>query len=661
MEAGNIVEYIDRQKIICAVVMEVKKQRLRLLAETNREVNLSQSRLSHKCNMRIELSMGRTMIVDRLNQIANQRKALSADVDVKELWEVLNTEQEWIDLETMTAFCFPDSPTYDHESAVIRAFFENRLFFKFNQNSFFPISEELLQRKVAQQKETARRNRIIAEGSDWLTNILVGNQVDLVQDKSEIITVLKSYYIFEKESEHYNIGKAILDGAGIDAAEGLFQILVKLGVFDKNENIDLYRYNIPAVFPDEVTESATKLINSKSPAFVGNSRKDLTMLPIMTIDGQGTLDYDDAISIEDKGDHYRLGVHIVDVGHYIKKGDVIDREAFERGSSIYMPDQKIPMLPSGLAENLCSLRAGELRPAISIMVNLRRYFEIIDYEIFASIIRVKDQYTYYDVNLMAADNNKIIILRDIAEAFRQKRFDGGAVQINLPDIHVWIDKDGEATVSRINRESPGRMLVAEIMIMANWLMAKFLKANDVPAVYRSQHAPRERLYKGNEGTIFENYMQRRFLSRFVLNHRPENHSGLGLNAYVTATSPIRKYFDLATQRQIRAVLGLEEPYTEEEIDHIIQMLGQPMGDVSRIQHNRNRYWLLKYLEKRIGQKEEAIALFKRRSNYRILLTEYVLECDLAQSSGISLKPEDLIQVTLQHADARKDVVSVFMG
>ena len=82
MEPGNIVEYIDRQKIICAVVLEVKKQRLRLLAETNREVNLSQSRLSHKCNMRIELSMGRTRIVDRLNQIANRRKALSADVDV---------------------------------------------------------------------------------------------------------------------------------------------------------------------------------------------------------------------------------------------------------------------------------------------------------------------------------------------------------------------------------------------------------------------------------------------------------------------------------------------------------------------------------------------------------------------------------------------------
>ncbi len=262
---------------------------------------------------------------------------------------------------------------------------------------------------------------------------------------------------------------------------------------------------------------------------------------------------------------------------------------------------------------------------------------------------------------MAADNNKIIILRDVAESFRQHRFDSGAVQINLPDIHVWIDEDGEATVSRINRESPGRMLVAEIMIMANWLMAKFLKANDLPAVYRSQNAPKEHLYKGNEGTIFENYMQRRFLSRFVLNHRPEHHSGLGLNAYVTATSPIRKYFDLATQRQIRAVLGMEEPYTEEEIDHIIQMLGQPMGDVSRIQYNRNRYWLFKYLEKRIGQKEEAIVLFKRRNNYRILLTEYILECDLPLSSDISLKPEDLIQVTLQHADARKNVVSVFMG
>ncbi len=96
------------------------------------------------------------------------------------------------------------------------------------------------------------------------------------------------------------------------------------------------------------------------------------MLSSMTIDGQSTLDFDDAISIEDHGDRYRLGIHIVDVGHYVKKGDLIDREAISRGSSIYMPDQKIPMLPTSLAEDLCSLKAGQPRPAISILVNLDR-------------------------------------------------------------------------------------------------------------------------------------------------------------------------------------------------------------------------------------------------------------------------------------------------
>jgi exoribonuclease-2 len=381
----------------------------------------------------------------------------------------------------------------------------------------------------------------------------------------------------------------------------------------------------------------------------------------MTIDGQSTLDFDDAISLEDCKDHYRLGIHIVDVGHFVKKGDIIDQEALSRGSSIYMPDHKIPMLPSSLAEDLCSLKAGQLRPAISILVNLDRSYEINDYEITPSFIKVEQQLTYYDVNIIADDNKDIIALRNIAEKFRQKRMSAGAIQITLPDIHIWIAADGEISVNRINRESPGRMLVAEIMIMANWLMAKFLAEHHVPAIYRSQASPRERLYKGNNGTLFQNCMQRKLLSRFILNPEPENHSGLGLDAYVTATSPIRKYFDLATQRQIRSVFGLETPSTREEINDVIQFLEQPMSRVARIQYRRHRYWLLKYLEKQIGQKEEAIVLYKKRNGYQIILREYMIECELSLSNNMELRPEDLIQVTLQHANARKDVLSVFMG
>jgi len=109
------------------------------------------------------------------------------------------------------------------------------------------------------------------------------------------------------------------------------------------------------------------------------------------------------------------------------------------------------------------------------------------------------------------------------------------------------------------------------------------------------------------------------------------------------------------------VLGLESAYGEKEIEAIIEQLTQPMADVGRIQFRRNRYWLLKHLEKRIGEKEEAIVLQRRRNTYAILLKTYMIECLLPQSSGIDLKPEDLVQVTIQHVNARRNTLSVFMG
>jgi exoribonuclease-2 len=664
MESGSIVEYIDRQKIMCAVILEVKNTRLRLLTENNREVKLSAGRLLHADKARIDLSMGRDNMVNTLKGVADKRKALIRQVDIKDLWEVLNTEQVWIDLETMTEFCFPDSPSADHESAIIRAFFDDRLYFKFNLDKFFPNSAEKVERIFAQRQEEERKNRIVEFGGDLLKRLVNGNPPpgDGKEDYTpEVINILKCYYLFDKDSEDQALARAMISKAGLDGTTGLFALLAKLNVFDENENIDLLRFEISTGFSDEILNTSRNLALCVQDFSADGVRTDLTSLPLMTIDGQSTLDFDDALSIEKVGDRYRLGIHIVDVGHYVRKGDVIDQEALSRGSSIYMPDQKISMLPNELSEGLCSLKAGELRPAISTMVNLSHSLEIIDYEILPSLINIKHQLTYYDVNLAADQNQDLMILREIARKFRQRRLDAGAVQISLPEINVWLADDRTITVNRINRESPGRMLVAEIMILANWLSAKYLADNDIPAIFRTQPPPRERLYRGDEGTLYQNWMQRRFLSRFVLSHRAEKHSGLGLDAYVTATSPIRKYFDLVTQRQIRAALGLEQPCTAEEIDQLIQLLEVPMSHVPRIQSGRHRYWLLKYLEQRIGEKEEAIVLKKQRNYYQILLSNYMIECDLPVSGGFVLKPEDLIQVTIQNVRARDAQIVVYIG
>jgi exoribonuclease-2 len=663
MESGIVIEYIDRQRILCAVILEVKNQKLRILTENNREVSLAPARLSHCSRTRLDPTVGRNRMVALLKDLASRRDALMRQVDIHALWEVLNTEQEWIDLPTMTAFCFDGEPNSDHESAVLRAFFGNRLYFKFNHDAFYPHSEAQVERLVRQQQEAARRERAIQDAGDWLRRVAEGDRAPAPPAPEAgaptVGEILQSSYIFGKDSPHHELAKAICQRANVDSNDRFFELLVKAGIFDLHVNTDLVREGVPLEFPAEVLQAAERAVQTPSVFADPVPRRDLTDLNLMTIDGQATLDFDDALSLEERGDHTLLGIHIVDVAHYVRKGDPIDREALRRASSIYLPDGKLPMLPPQLAEGLCSLKAGELRPAVSTLVTLSPANQILSYEVVPSLIRVRQQRTYYDVNLVSEVDPVILRLRAIAAQFRQIRLDQRAVQISLPDVSVWLGDNGEINVSRVNRESPARYLVSELMIMGNWLMARFLRDNAMPAVFRAQPDPKERLYAREEGTLFQNWMQRRLLSRFVLDTQAGWHSGLGLDAYVTATSPIRKYYDLVTQRQIRAALGLEASYTVEEVSRLLQLLEEPMGAVSRIQHNRQLYWLLRHLETRVGAREEAIVLARRRNGYQILLTAYMLECDLPLTAGLSLKPETVIEVTIQNVNARKGTLAVF--
>ncbi len=603
-------------------------------------------------------------MVETLKEVVRKREKLINTIDIRDLWEVLNSEQNLIDLATLTEFCFPESPSGDHEAAVMRALFNDRLYFKFNPDGFRPNSEKQVELLAAQRKEAQRKQEVTEAGGSWLKSML--NSTGPIDPASvtpivqESIGILRSYYLFGKEGKDDTIARRMMARAGLESLQDIFRILVRLGVFEENENLELLRHQVSADFNETVLTRAAQIVSSK-PMGAVTERRDLTHLSLMTIDGQGTLDFDDAISIEEKDDGFRLGVHISDVGHVIKKNDVVDQEASARSSSIYMPDQKISMLPSVLAEGLCSLKAGLERPAISIMIDLSAQAEIVSTEILQSLIKVKHQLTYYDVNNAVDDNPQKRILLDIAKKYRQKRLDDGAIQITVPEIGIWVNENQEVSVNQVNRESPGRLLVSELMIMANGLMANHLKERQLPAIFRSQREPRQRLYKNNAGTLFQNWMQRRLLSRFILSTEPDWHSGLGLNAYITATSPIRKYSDLINQRQIRASLGLESAYRADQVADIIKSLELPMSLVGRFQYTRHRYWLLKYLENQVGQKEEAIVLHKARRKYQILLNRYMLECDLPITSGIELKPEDLIQVTIQRVSARQDIIQVAIG
>jgi exoribonuclease-2 len=658
MEPGTIVEYIERKKVVCAVVLGQKNRRLQMLTEHNREVGHAEKRLAHIANQRLDARLSRDVLVETLKAAAARRRKLQNQIDVKDLWEILHTEATWIDLKSMAEFCFDGEISSDHTSAVMRALFADRLYFKFDADRFFPNSPEQVARIAAQAAEDARKAHVIEEGSRWIQQVMEEDQVSIPSDMEEIVDILKSICLFGKDSPHYKIGKEILARTGLDPKEGPFDFLVKLGAWNQDENLNLHRLGISDSFPPAVVKTSEEIVSQQIEVAPDMGRRDLTHFGLLTIDGQGTLDFDDAISIEPKGEGYRLGIHITDVGHFIKKGGLLDKEAMSRASSIYMPDKRIPMLPPNLAEDLCSLKEGQERLAISIMADLDSAANVVAYEVFPSIIRVARQLTYYQANLLVQEDPELAAIYEMAQKLHTIRLKGDALQLVLPEINVWINGNGEISVSRINRESPSRMMVSECMILANSLAARFFRDHGQATIYRSQLPPRQRLVDGRGGSLFQNWMQRRFLSRLVLGLHPEPHAGLGLDAYVTLTSPLRKYLDLVTQRQMRGLFGMERLYTEEELTFITQAVEQPISYISVLQKERTRYWVLKYLEGFTAKKEEALVLEKRRQKYVLLLINYMMECSLPLNSGVDLKPQETVIVKTERVNARNDILTV---
>ena len=658
IKQGAIVEYIDRKEIICAVVVGHRGTKIRLLTENNREVSLSEKRLVHVGGDSLDLTMGRSALVEELQLRASNRRQLHHQIDVEELWDILHTENTWIDLGTMAELCFDGEITGDRTSAIVRAMLEDRLYFKFDANRFLPNSPDRVAQIAAQAAEEARKARVIEEGGQWIKQAVEEGRTAVPSDKKGIVEIVQSFYLFGKESPHFKMAKEILSRAGIGLSYDLFGFLVQLGVWDEDENLNLHRFGITTSFPATASEASSQLLKKATTVLSDGRRRDLSDLDTLTIDGQGTLDYDDALSIEAIDNGFRLWIHITDVGHFVKKGDVLDEESLSRASSIYMPDTRIPMLPPVLAEDLCSLKKGEKRHAISIMADLDSQATVTDFKVIPSIVRVSRQLTYYNANQLVQDDKDLSLIYEIAQKLRNLRLQNDALQLTLPEMNVWIDHEGEIGVSQINRESPSRLMVSECMILANWLSARFFRDHDQPAIFRSQLPPRERLIGQDGGSLYQNWMQRRFLSRVILALEPERHAGLGLDAYVTATSPLRKYLDLITQRQLRVLLGLEAPYSEQELTFVIQAVRETLSYITILQQERTRYWIMRYLERIVGEHQEALVLEKRRKKCVLLLTAYMLEASLPLNVCNGLEPEDSVMVTIEQVDARADKITL---
>ena len=250
----------------------------------------------------------------------------------------------------------------------------------------------------------------------------------------------------------------------------------------------------------------------------------------------------------------------------------------------------------------------------------------------------------------------------MSQRLNERRLAQGGYELRFPEVWVSLTEQGEVLVNVEDQGTQSHSLVSETMILANSLAARFLADRGLPAIYRTQAEPREPMRGHDSKSLLQLWQDRRRLSRVVMDLEPKPHWGLGLPLYTLATSPIRRYLDLVTHRQILGVLAEKGPfYSREELSQLITLIDPAMRRAGLLKARRLRYWLLKYLARRVGPKMEALVLENLPNRHRLLLSDLLLEVFLTTPASHSLSPGDTVLVRLDRALPREDQIKVSLA
>jgi exoribonuclease-2 len=656
MNLGKIVEYIDHGDFIIALCLQDDGTRLHLLTPTNREMNLSPKRAILISNSSINIQSPREELLRRLKKTEEGRNRLKEQVQVQELWELVKDDAESFDHAYLAQLCFGEQITDDHISGLVRALFEDKLYFKMKDERFLPNSEEKIANALAQVAHEASKEEKLREGSEWLRGVLENKPVQEPRGREEITKVLADLALYGEDSPTLKFGKEMLQRAGVTDIHEARRILVSLGVWSEDENLDLLRFEIRVSFSEEQLRASEQICGAEASP---EEREDLRDLRVWTIDGPMTRDFDDALSLRVEEDRIHLGIHIADVASIIEPDSLLDEEASQRGTSLYLPRHQIPMIPVALSQEALSLKQGCDRPAISLIAVLDRDGNLLESRFVPSLVRVEKQWTYDEVNESFDREPLLREMRRLSQLMRQRRLDQGALVLSLPEIAVEVTAQGSILLHKVEQDTPSRGMVAEFMIFCNWLAARFCKEHQIPAIYRCQEAPAERLSPEETRYVYYVFKQRRKLSPLSIHTEPKPHSSLGVDMYTTVTSPIRRYYDLLVQRQIRNYLYRGAPlYAREAVEKKKLVLDPLLKSIELLTRNSTRYWIQKYLAQHIGEKFPALVLDVIRNKYRVLLSDVLLIAEVKRENGQNLHEGQEITVKIRKSDPWQDYLKV---
>ena len=414
-------------------------------------------------------------------------------------------------------------------------------------------------------------------------------------------------------------------------------------------------YELPVEFSEKIMHQVENVSNEVSEADMAG-RRDLRDVQMVTIDGEDAKDLDDAVSLSKDGELYQLGVHIADVTNYVQENSALDWEAKKRGTSVYLVDRVIPMLPHKLSNGICSLNAGEDRLALSCLMSINKKGEVISHEIVESVIKVDRRMSYTSVKKILEDKDEAEIkeyetlvpmfemMRELAGILREKRKKRGSIDFDFPESKIILDKQGHPLEIKPYERNVATKIIEDFMLIANETVAQHFYWMELPFVYRTHDNPDpEKIdklstfirnfgyhIKNNQEEIHPKELQKllakiedtpeeALISRLTLRSMKQakytidctGHFGLACQYYCHFTSPIRRYPDLQIHRIIKE--QLRGRMNEKRIEHYNEILPEVAKHSSEMERRADeaeretdKLKKVEYMEEHIGEIFEGI-------------------------------------------------------
>ena len=414
-------------------------------------------------------------------------------------------------------------------------------------------------------------------------------------------------------------------------------------------------YELPIEFSEKIMNQVERVANEVSEAdMVG--RRDLRDLQMVTIDGEDAKDLDDAVSLTKDGTYYQLGVHIADVTNYVQENSALDWEARERGTSVYLVDRVIPMLPHKLSNGICSLNAGENRLALSCLMTIDTKGEVVSHEIVESVIKVDRRMSYTSVKKILEDKDEIEtksyqelvpmfeLMRELAGILREKRKKRGSIDFDFPESKIVLDKQGHPIEIKPYERNVATKIIEDFMLIANETVAEHFHWMELPFLYRTHDNPDpEKISKlstfiRNFGYSIKNKQEEihpkelqkllakiedtpeeALISRLTLRSMKQakytinctGHFGLACSYYCHFTSPIRRYPDLQILRIIKE--QIRGRLNEKRIEHYNEILPEVAKHSSEMERRADeaeretdKLKKVEFMDARVGEIYEGI-------------------------------------------------------